>query len=221
MLLDITVEETLTKIGFRYVVQEDWGRLRRLFARCVQLKVAGGLLAARVRRRAGASRRRLFDADDLFWPVLVSALLPLVASVEGVGLAALLLRRRYDIRGSYQAVSGVLRLAGIAVGAQFGVTGAVVGIVRRAGGCERARHACSGCRRFAASRARRSGRWATTGGSCSRSCSLERRHGRHLAPPARWRRSCSASSPARRRSACSASRSRRRPGWRRRVLRCA
>ena len=42
MLLDITVEETLTKIGFRYVVQEDWGRLRRLFARCVQLKLAGG-----------------------------------------------------------------------------------------------------------------------------------------------------------------------------------
>jgi O-antigen/teichoic acid export membrane protein len=129
MLLDITVEETLTKIGFRYVVQEDWGRLRRLFARCVQLKVAGGLLAAVCVALLAPVADSLFGADDLFWPVLVSALLPVVASVEAVGLSALLLRRRYDVRGSYQAVSATLRLAGIAVGAQFGVTGAVVGIV--------------------------------------------------------------------------------------------
>ena len=129
MLLDITVEETLTKIGFRYVVQEDWGRLRRLFARCVQLKLAGGLLAAVFVAALAPLADNVFDTDDLFWPVLLSALLPLVASVEAVGLSALLLRRRYDIRGSYQAVSATLRLVGIAVGAQFGVTGAVVGIV--------------------------------------------------------------------------------------------
>ena len=30
-LLDLTVEESLTKYGFRYVAGEDWGRLRRLF----------------------------------------------------------------------------------------------------------------------------------------------------------------------------------------------
>jgi PST family polysaccharide transporter len=129
MLLDLTVEETLTKIGFRYVVQEDWGRLRRLFARCVQLKIAGGLLAAVLVAALAPLADALFDTDGLAWPVLVSALLPIAASVEGVGLAALLLRRRYDVRGSYQAVSGTLRLVGIAVGAQFGVTAAVAGVV--------------------------------------------------------------------------------------------
>ena len=30
-LLDLTVEESLTKFGFRYVASEDWGRLHRLF----------------------------------------------------------------------------------------------------------------------------------------------------------------------------------------------
>ena len=129
MLLDLTVEETLTKIGFRYVVQEDWGRLHRLFARCVQLKIAGGLLAGALVAAFAPFADSVFDTDGLFWPVLVSALLPVVASVEGVGLSALLLRRRYDVRGSYQTVSGTLRLVGIAVGASFGVTAAVAGIV--------------------------------------------------------------------------------------------
>ena len=45
-LLDLTVEDSLTKYGFRYVVAEDWGRLRRLFRRALELKLAGGLLAA-------------------------------------------------------------------------------------------------------------------------------------------------------------------------------
>ena len=76
MLLDVTVEETLTKIGFRYVVQEDWGRLRRLFARCVQLKLAGGLLAGVLVAALAPLADTIFDADDLLWPVLVSALLP-------------------------------------------------------------------------------------------------------------------------------------------------
>ncbi len=129
MLLDLTVEETLTKIGFRYVVQEDWGRLRRLFARCVQLKIAGGLLAGLLVAAFAPFADSVFDTEGLFWPVLVSALLPVVAAVEGVGLSALLLKRRYDIRGSYQTVSGVLRLAGIAIGASIGVTAAVAGVV--------------------------------------------------------------------------------------------
>ena len=129
MLLDLTVEETLTKIGFRYVVQEDWGRLRRLFARCVQLKIAGGLLAGLLVAAVAPFADSIFDTEGLFWPVLVSALLPVVAAVEGVGLSALLLKRRYDIRGSYQTVSGLLRLAGIAIGASFGVTAAVAGVV--------------------------------------------------------------------------------------------
>ena len=40
-LLDLTVEESLTKFGFRYVAGEDWGRLRRLFRQALLLKLAG------------------------------------------------------------------------------------------------------------------------------------------------------------------------------------
>src|SRR5919198_6062089 len=44
-LLDLTVEESLTKFGFRYIAAEDWGRLRRLFSVAVRLKGLGALLA--------------------------------------------------------------------------------------------------------------------------------------------------------------------------------
>src|SRR6187401_113371 len=44
-LLDLTVEESLTKFGFRYVAAEDWGRLRRLFRQALLLKLAGGFFA--------------------------------------------------------------------------------------------------------------------------------------------------------------------------------
>ena len=37
-LLDLTVEESLTKYGFRYVAAEDWGRLRRLFRQMLLFK---------------------------------------------------------------------------------------------------------------------------------------------------------------------------------------
>jgi hypothetical protein len=42
-LLDLTVEESLTKFGFRYVAGEDWGRLRRLFRQALLLKLRGRL----------------------------------------------------------------------------------------------------------------------------------------------------------------------------------
>ena len=44
-LLDLTVEESLTKYGFRYVAGRNWGRLRRLFRQALLLKVLGGALA--------------------------------------------------------------------------------------------------------------------------------------------------------------------------------
>jgi O-antigen/teichoic acid export membrane protein len=46
VLLDLTVEEPLTKFGFRYAANEEWGKLRRLFVRALQIKFAGGVLAA-------------------------------------------------------------------------------------------------------------------------------------------------------------------------------
>src|SRR5687767_15176269 len=47
-LLDLTVEESLTKFGFRYVAAEDWGRLHRLFRRALELKLLGGALASAI-----------------------------------------------------------------------------------------------------------------------------------------------------------------------------
>src|SRR4029079_18983321 len=40
-LLDLTVEESLTKFGFRYVAGEDWGKLHRLFRRALEGKLVG------------------------------------------------------------------------------------------------------------------------------------------------------------------------------------
>ncbi len=128
MLLDLTVEESLTKLGVRYVVQEDWGRLRRLFARALRLKIAGSVVAALAVAALAPAADAIFDTDDLLWPVLASAMLPLVAAPEGVALAALLLRGRYDLRGWYHSLQGALRFIGVAIGAQFGVTAAIVGI---------------------------------------------------------------------------------------------
>ena len=47
-LLDLTVEESLTKFGFRYVAAEDWGKLHRLFRRALEIKVVGGALGTLV-----------------------------------------------------------------------------------------------------------------------------------------------------------------------------
>ena len=106
MLLDITVEETLTKIGFRYVVQEDWGRLRRLFARCVQLKLAGGVLALVVIAALAPLADTCSTTDDSSGRVLVSACFPSSSRSRTSGSPRSCCGGRYDLRGSYQAVSG-------------------------------------------------------------------------------------------------------------------
>src|ERR671914_390567 len=77
VLLDLTVEEPLTKYGFRYAVNEEWGKLRRLFARALQLKVAGGVLAV-LALALLAPIAAVFGADELTAPLLVGSLLPLV-----------------------------------------------------------------------------------------------------------------------------------------------
>src|SRR5919201_5992513 len=90
-LLDLTVEEALVKYGFRFQEREDWGRLRRLFARAVQLKVAGGLLAAVFLLALAPAADVLFGADELLHPLLIAAALPLVQAPENVGGVALIL----------------------------------------------------------------------------------------------------------------------------------
>ena len=129
ILLDLTVEESLTKYGFRYVAGKDWGRLRRLFRQALLLKIAGGALATGLVVAFAPLADQVFDNDALEAALLAAALLPLVQCSENVGATALLLHSRYDLRGVYQAGSQALRLVAIVVAAPLGVTEALIGIV--------------------------------------------------------------------------------------------
>lgn len=128
-LLDFTAEEALVKYGFDYTAAKDWGRLRRLFRAALAVKVAGGLLAAMVLAALAPFADSIFNGHDLEVPFLIASLLPLLYSPEGVSSAALILHGRYDIRGWMLASSMALRLAGLAIGAHYGVTEAVVGLI--------------------------------------------------------------------------------------------
>jgi O-antigen/teichoic acid export membrane protein len=127
-LLDLTAEEALVKYGYRYVTNEDWGRLRRLFSRALVIKVVGGVLAAVALVIAAPFADSLFGASGLENAMLVAALLPLLQSPEGVASAALIVRGRYDVRAGYLAVAMALRLVGLAVGSHYGVSEAVAGM---------------------------------------------------------------------------------------------
>ena len=129
VLLDLTVEEPLTKFGFRYIVAEEWGKLRRLFVRALQIKFAGGVLAALALALLAPVADTIFGADGLTVPILVGALMPLVQATENVGATALLLRGRYDLRGAYQTFAMALRLIAIVIAAPHGVTETLAAMV--------------------------------------------------------------------------------------------
>ena len=129
ILLDLTVEESLTKYGFRYVAGEDWGRLRRLFRQLLLLKLVGGLLATLILVALAPFADGLFGTEGLRTALLAAALLPLVQSSENVGATALLLHGRYDLRGVYQLVSTSLRLSAILLAAPHGVAWALGALV--------------------------------------------------------------------------------------------
>ena len=129
ILLDLTVEESLTKYGFRYVAGEDWGRLRRLFRQALLLKVAGGALATLLILAFAPFADEVFGNAGLEQALLAAALLPFVQSSENVGATALLLHSRYDLRAVYQLGSSALRLLAIVIAAPHGVTAALVAIV--------------------------------------------------------------------------------------------
>jgi len=123
-LLDLTVEESLTKFGFRYVAAEDWGRLHRLFRRALEVKLVGGALASLVILALAPFADALFGGEDLAWPLVAAAALPVLAAPENVSASALLLRGRYDLRGALLSVTMGIRLVAILVGASLGVTAA-------------------------------------------------------------------------------------------------
>jgi O-antigen/teichoic acid export membrane protein len=128
-LLDLTVEESMTKFGFRYIAARDWGRLRRLFVIAVRFKALGALLALVALAAFAPAANRVFGAHGLTLPMLAVAFLPLIQTQEDVAATALLLRGRYDLRGGFLAFSMALRLLGIAVGAHYGVLEAVLGML--------------------------------------------------------------------------------------------
>ena len=128
-LLDLTIEEALVKYGFRFQEREDWGRLRRLFGRALQLKLLGGLVAAVCLVALAPAAHALFGDDRLLRPMLIAAVLPLVQAPENVGGVALILRGRYDIRAFFLFLSMALRLAAIAVGTRYGLTQTIAAIV--------------------------------------------------------------------------------------------
>jgi O-antigen/teichoic acid export membrane protein len=128
-LLDLTIEEALIKFGFRYITREDWGRLRRLFRRTFGFKAAGAVLAGAALVGLGLGAGTVFHHEELRTPLLLSALLPLAQSPEGMAAVPLMLRGRYDVRGGFLAFSMALRLAAIAAGAHFGLTWTVAAIV--------------------------------------------------------------------------------------------
>jgi O-antigen/teichoic acid export membrane protein len=128
-LLDLTVEDSLTKYGFRYVVAEDWGRLRRLFRRALELKLAGGVFAGVALLALAPLAKWIFGADGLAIPLAVAAALPLAQAPENVATSALLLRGRYDLRGLSQSFSMALRLIAILIGVQLGLAETIAGLV--------------------------------------------------------------------------------------------
>lgn len=129
VLLDLTVEESLTKYGFRYIESEQWGRLHGLFASALRLKLAGGTLAGLALLALAPFADALFGAERLSWLFVAAAPLPLLQAPENVAATALLLRRRYDLRGLFGTLAMGLRLVAIIVGTRYGLVETILALL--------------------------------------------------------------------------------------------
>src|SRR5437763_4469327 len=123
-LFDLTVEEAVVKYGFRYATREDWGRFRRLFASVLRFKLVGSSLGA-----IGLVVFSQLAPARLEVASLLAAGIPIGQSLEGLAGSVLFLRSRYDVRSLFLAWSMTLRLAGIGVGAHFGLAEAIAGVL--------------------------------------------------------------------------------------------
>ena len=129
ILLDLTVEESLTKYGFRYVAGRTGDGCGGCSGRRCILKIVGGALATIIVVALAPFADELFGSEGVEQALLAAALLPFVQSSENVASTVLLLHSRYDLRGVYQAGSGALRLLAIVIAAPLGVTEALLAIV--------------------------------------------------------------------------------------------
>lgn len=129
LLLDFTTGDAVVKYGVRYATQEDWGRLRRLLSVVARVQSAGAVLGAAGIAALAPLSGSVFGAGSLTTPFLVAALLPLVGMPQGISNAVMLVRGRYEFHGILLSVAMIARFAAMAVGAQYGVTETVVGLV--------------------------------------------------------------------------------------------
>jgi O-antigen/teichoic acid export membrane protein len=128
LLLELTSDEALIKFGFRYSEQAEWGKFHRLVGLMFRFEFFASLAAGVLVAIAGVFSPTLFHAH-LLEPMLLAALLPPLQAVESMAAAALVLRRRYDVRGMFLTYSMALRLIGIVIGSHYGVTETVIGVV--------------------------------------------------------------------------------------------
>ena len=128
-LFDLTVEEAVIKYGFRYLASEQWGKLRRLYARALRIKLLGSLIAGVAIAAIAPAAHAVFGRSDLLLPLLIAAFLPLVQAPEGLAGTSLLLKSRYDIRSAFLVVSMGTRFVALVIGARMGVTATVLLLV--------------------------------------------------------------------------------------------
>ncbi len=65
----------------------------------------------------------IFGQPDLTVPLAVAAFIPLAQAPEGIAGASMIVAGRYDLRAIFGGLAMALRLVGLAIGVQYGVTG--------------------------------------------------------------------------------------------------
>ena len=130
LLVWLTSDDALIKYGFRYAANEEWGRFHRLIRLAFTCEVAAAFAATALIVAIAPFASDIFKGGaGLEVPLLIAATLPPLQALESIAAASLILAGRYDLRGTWLTISMGLRLAGIAIGAQYGVTQAVIGVV--------------------------------------------------------------------------------------------
>jgi O-antigen/teichoic acid export membrane protein len=130
LLVWLTSDDALVKYGFRYIANEEWGRFHRLIRVAFSAELAASLVATALIVAVVPFVDSIFHSGaGLEVPLLIAALLPPLQALESIAAATLILGGRYDLRGTWLTLSMGLRLAGIVIGAQIGVTAAVAGVV--------------------------------------------------------------------------------------------
>ena len=202
-LLDLTVEESLTKFGFRYVAAEDWGGCAGSSARALRSSSRAARSRLLVSSPFAPFADTLFGTDGLDGADARGGVVPLVADAGE--------RRRRPPSSSAAATTCAALLLSVTMGLRL-VAIARRRLDRRLGGARRARdRPASSRRRSSARRAPRAFRRFPRGAQRAARRGpardplvrrpVERRDRDPLAPRRRSRRSCSASSRARPRSA--------------------